>query len=771
VWGARALPTVLNGPIQQPGKPGVPSVKSSRTRLILIAIAFIATLYALVPTFQANQLDSERNELAVKRNLARDRWRLSNNPNDSVAYFKDSLALAQWDSANGRNYRLEQRNLIAQPIKFGLDLQGGIYITMEVDIPAMLYESSLPESRDAIFEEVMAATRKEAQASDESVLAIFLRNFEALARPKGKALVNYFNLQVGTDVTDEAIRQKLEKNIEESVQQAKQVIEQRVNGTGVAEANIQQVGRRIILELPGVSDVEEVRGLLSTTARLEFKLVRNGQNALLTFRRIDQVLSGDTNLRKELEKETKKDDTAPPADTTAKADSTGRADSTAKADSTKKGDSTKPADSNNLADKTDSNKSKNPYEGLPEAEQQRRFLADHPFTANIPLVVFQSRPNDPQPQQINASAWILPESDLPNVGEYFMSTTREGMMRMKSYLARPEVRAVIPDSVMIAFSANPEGDESQRNDPNALYSVYVLTAETVLNGEVVEDASGTMDPTNGKAMVIMQMNPEGGDRWGQITTANVGKRVAVVLDSAVYSAPTVNEPITLGNSQITGSRDLADANQLAVILKAGALKAPVRIIETRFVGPSLGEDSIQKGFLSTIIATAVVFLFMLVYYRLGGLIADVALLFNIVITLALMAAIQATLTLPGIGGLVLTIGMAVDGNILIYERIREEVLGGKHIRRAVQLGYEKAWSAVLDTHITTIITGIILALIGTGPIRGFAVTLIMGLAATLFTSVFVTKTFFMLQIERGAERLDFGQPRDTEAGTAASARV
>lgn len=293
--------------------------------------------------------------------------------------------------------------------------------------------------------------------------------------------------------------------------------------------------------------------------------------------------------------------------------------------------------------------------------------------------------------------------------------------------------------------------------------MYVLSAETELTGEVVTDAYPSFNQQDGQPEVIMDMSSDGADKWAEITGANIKKRVAIVLDSAVYSAPTVQTKIDGGRSSISGSKDIKEASLLGIVLKAGALKAPVKIIEERIVGPSLGQDSINQGVSATLFAALLVVLFMIMYYRLGGIVADLAVMLNVLITLAALAAFNATLTLPGIGGLVLTIGMAVDGNILIYERIREEMARGKALKSAVQLGYEKAFTAIIDTHITTLMTGAILFIFGSGPVRGFAVTLMIGILATLFTAVFVTKTVFMVMLERGAQRINFGQAKELSA--------
>jgi len=702
-------------------------------------LVLIAAIWALVPTFKAYQLDQERLEF-IRKN--------------------DTLGLRRWDSIHGKNYREDQRNLLgAYPIKRGLDLQGGIYITMEVDVPTMLAETAQRDAVDETFNQVINLTRTEAANSDEPVLDIFMRHFRDVAVPKGKTLLSYYDLgDLGANPSDDQVLSKLSRNVEDAVDQAVEVVRQRIDKYGVTEPTIQKTGRRIIVELPGVTDEASINNLLQTTARLEFKLVKNDADAVRLFQRIDAALAGTVNVDSLMKKDSaaiaaKNDSAAKAADTaiaSAKPDSSKKKADTAVASNTP--DSNKPAGSDTNIAKNDTGANA-PGDSLSQEERAKQYLKDHPFTT---LLGTSIRPNaDADPQQADG-VYGVKDNEIPS-GDYSFLTTREGMERMKAFLARPEVKGILPEDRIIAFSAHPErgGDVD-----NPIYGVYVLTSESELGGDVVSDAAPNFDPQSGQPMVTMAMTSEGADKWAEITGANIKKRVAIVLDSAVYSAPTVQNKITGGSSQITGSTDIKEASLLAVVLKAGALKAPVRIIQGQLVGPSLGDDSIKQGINATLLAAGLVILFMLVYYSFGGIVADLAVIFNLLVTLAILALFNATLTLPGIGGLVLTIGMAVDGNILIYERIREEMASGKSLRNAVQLGYDKAFAAIIDTHITTFMTGAILYMFGSGPIKGFAVTLMIGIAATLFTAVFVTKTVFLLMLDRGTTNINFGQPKE-----------
>jgi preprotein translocase subunit SecD len=671
--------------------------------------------------------------------------------NERTALLSDTTRLKQWDSLNKADFR----DIGAKRLKLGLDLRGGIYITMEVDAPALLLESAQREAVDETFIKVIDATRAEAANSDEQVIEIFRRNFAKFAGSQGKSLLNYYDFgDLGANVTEDAIISKLSKNIDDAVDQAVEVITQRINKYGVAEVTIQKVGgRRLIIELPGVTDENEIHSLLQTTARLEFKLVKNNADAANLFRRIDDQLAGKVNTG----------DTTTRSDTLAKRDTTiAKVDTNKKKapDSTiAKADSAGGKDSVPAVAKTDTgaakNDTSNPYAGLSEEETRKAYKRDHPFTSLFISRYSQDEKSNPQEIPFIQQAGSYP------AGEYYFSVPSGFRDDIVALLNRPDVHSIFPDDLIIAFGASPEAVDPSNPD-NSLYSMYVLTRDPELTGEVVSDARTDFDPTTNRPSVSMSMTAEGADQWAEITGRNLKKRVAIVLDSNVYSAPVVQSKITGGSSQITGSSDVKEANLLAVVLKAGALKAPIKIIEERVIGASLGADSIRQGMFAMLFGAAIVMLFMAIYYGFGGIIADIAVMLNLLITFAILAAFGATLTLPGIGGLVLTIAMAVDGNILIYERIREELASGKSLKSALQLGYEKAFAAIIDTHVTTFMTGAILYYFGSGPIRGFAVTLMIGIAATLFTAVFCTRTIFMLMVDRGTTSINFGQPKAQE---------
>lgn len=706
-------------------KKGIPIGKLLTILLPLVVVGFL-----LWPTYRAYDLEQQRSALL--------------NPDGTA---KDSVALANFDKAYGEALR----DAKSKRIKLGLDLQGGMYVTLEVDVLRLIEETADRDAIDEIFTEVLEKTAAKAKATDGEILDIFLATFDEVARPQKRSLLSYFDAGESAEATEEAIVTRLRENVDEAIEQAQVVVRERIDKYGVSEPSIQKQGsRRIVLELPGVKDESEVRSLLQTTARLEFKLVRNNADLVRSFYRIDQYLKA-LNAKK-FGTET----TAPVTDTTT-SDSTAKADSTviAKTDSTAKTDSaaiaktdsaTAPAATDTAAKPAAAADTSDPYAGLSQEEAQKKFREDFPFTS-----LFVS--------YYIAEEQFVPigytKNEFPD-GEYYFQIGGEQLKTLQNYLAKPEIKKILGADLEVAVSA--KADSRFEKQGVKIYEMFGLKAEAELTGDVVSDAMATFDPSNNSPIVIMQMDAEGSDRWARITGANIKKKVAIVLDGQVYSAPTVQNRISGGRSQITGSANINEARLLEIVLKAGALKAPVQIIEERVVGPSLGEDSIRNGINSMLFGTLLVVLFMIAYYSMGGLVADLAVVINVLLIIALLAAFGGTLTLPGIAGLILTVGMAVDANILIYERIREELAQGRSVRAAIDEGFGKALSAILDSNITTFITGVILFYFGTGPVQGFAVTLMIGIIMTLFTALLVSRSLIELMLGNKTT-FNFGQPK------------
>ena len=677
-------------------------MRKNRFRIILTLLFIGLSLYFLYPTYKDYQFNKDIKNLA--------------NAQDSAAFFDKYGA----DLLKAREDR----------IKLGLDLQGGMYVIMEVDIAKLLLD--LAKKQDETLKQVLDAVSEQSKTSDDD----FVDLFELKLKEKGLSLKAYYG-----EIRDEdaSIKSTLKTEVENAIDRAIQVVRNRIDQYGVSEPVIQKKGSsRLVVELPGVSNIAEVRKLLQGTALLEFKLVIDPQIAVKVMEKVNTYMAGGNldslikadSLSQITKVDTTKQDTSKITDTKIKKDSTSltqkdttKKDITKKDTSKKKNDSIKPTDSN-LTGLTDSN-------GNPIDTNQQ--MSEEEFKKKNPWFYLVR----PQQFQDGSLVWLVRETDKPKV---------------LKLLEKKEIQDIIPADISFAFSNRSTFVDEGEN----IYQFYVLKKAPELTGGVVINARSNIDPTNNTPVVYMEMNSDGSADWARITGANINKQIAIVLDNVVYSAPVVRSKITGGSSQIEGMANIQEAKLLEIVLKAGALPAPLSIIEERTVGPSLGEDSIQKGLYSSIIALILVAIFMLVYYRFAGGVADIALAFNMVVIMGIMASFHATLTLPGIAGLILSIGMAVDSNVLIYERIREELAGGKPIKTAIEIGYKKAFSAILDGHVTSIITAIILYQFGTGPIQGFALTLLIGLIANLFTAIVMTRIVFDVMTDKGKSTINFG---------------
>lgn len=339
-------------------------------------------------------------------------------------------------------------------------------------------------------------------------------------------------------------------------------------------------------------------------------------------------------------------------------------------------------------------------------------------------------------------AWMDPEG---RSADAYVSA--ENRTKLERIFSRPDVQKVIPNNVEFLFSAKPVGFQ----DGQAIYFMYLVNKAPELTGGVITNAQANIDPNTSSPIVNMEMNSEGATEWARITGANVNKRCAIILDNLVFSAPVIRGKIPGGRSQIEGMADMEEAKLLEIVLKAGALPAPVEIIEERTVGPSLGQDSISKGFNSALLGFILVTIFMIFYYQKAGTVAAAGLTLTVLFILGVLAGFGATLTLPGIAGIILTIGMAVDANVLIYERIREEMSTGKTVKASVESGFSKAYSAIIDSNITTFFTGIILYQFGSGPVQGFALTLMIGIASSLFSALVIVRLLFDYMVYKGSK--------------------
>ncbi len=479
-----------------------------------------------------------------------------------------------------------------------------------------------------------------------------------------------------------------------AIDRGMEIVRNRVDQYGVSEPSIQKLGgTRIIVELPGVTSEAEVRGLLQATALLEFKLLKEPDVTYRIAEGIDKLLAASARTDTLLADSLLAGTTAP---------DTSRGD-TAKAETTKI--------------------------STPEGElSQEEFTRKHPFFSTAIYT-----------EQFKGVFLVAEDNKL----------------KVRRLLEREDVKKVIPNDMEFIWSAKTQL-LGERGQEKKFFTLYPVKKNAELTGGVIVNAKWQIDPSYNRPIVTMEMNNEGSREWARITGANINKRIAIVMDNAVFSAPNVLTKITGGHSQIEGMESEAEAKLLEIVLKAGALPAPVDMIEQRSVGPSLGEDSIRAGVMSSAIAIGLTILFMAVYYRTGGGVADFALVFTVIFLLAVLAAFQGTLTMPGIAGIILTLAVAVDANVLIYERIREETAGGKTPRAAIDAGYSKAFTAIFDSNLTTLITGVILYQFGTGPVQGFALTLMIGIVVSLFSAIVITRVVFDMMVDRSGVAVNFG---------------
>ena len=496
------------------------------------------------------------------------------------------------------------------------------------------------------------------------------------------------DLQGGAHMVMEIDDSNLDENAKkDAVDRVIRILRNRIDQFGVAEPVIQKQGqKRIIIELPGLEDLERAESLIGQTAKLEFRLVREQDEVGRTLTMMDKTLKGVST-------------TGEPADTTQAAANAAASDKNAAVDSLLP----------TLATDTD------PNMPMPEASP------DRPFTSYLVSYV--------------DGGVVVDERLVPKV---------------TGLLATEEAQRAIPTNSQFLWA-----DETIPMEGVTGRVLYLCEKSATIDGSALIDAQTRNDPDDPTRLnVAFTLNRQGAIKFGRFTGENIGRRIAIVLDERVRSAPAVQSKIPNGEGRITGMKDDEEAADLAIVLRAGALPAKVSVVELRQIGPTLGRDSIDAGRRATLVGFLLVVAFMIMYYKMSGMLASIALVFNMVIIMAVMSTLRATLTMPGIAGLVLTIGMSVDANVLIFERIREELAKGKTVRAAIQAGFDKAFATILDSHVTTLITAFTLWQFGTGPIKGFATTLSVGLIANMFTALTCTRVVYdIITSRRHVERL------------------
>ena len=594
---------------------------SIRNRLLTILFVFGLGIYALLPSIRYAMMDDES---------------ISNLSSEQKDYF-------------------ESRSL-----KQGLDLKGGIYIVLEVDLPQLI--DNLAKNKDNNFDDFLDELKIEYNNSSSDFFTVF----ENIADDKNLKLPRYF---INYGKTKDQIITQLSLQSEDSIKRVIEIIQNRVDQFGVAEPTIQKQGNnRVIVELAGIEDSERARDLLQSTALLELMIVKDVESTNAMIRQIDSITTSST--------------------------------------------------------------SKNSIDEDSEINE----LFDSNTSSNLGF-----------------------SSLLISVGGN-LAISSENLGSMKEILALDNVKQILEatnSTILTSDSSikliNEIGEEEE------FYTLYHLFNNAELTGGVIEDAQMRLSQagvTAGQAVVEVEMNSEGSREWARITGANINNRIAIVLDRKVHMAPVIRGQIFGGGTVIEGLDSIEEAEDIAIVLRAGALPVPVTIAEERTVGASLGADSISKGTLSMAIGLLLVVLFIVLFYKLSGLIASFSVLWTLILLLGVLALLEATLTLPGIAGLILTVGMSVDANVIIFERIKEELRNGKSVRSAIDSGYERAIRTIVDANLTTGIAAAVLYQYGSGPIKGFATVLFWGIIVSMFTAIIVTRFVFdFITTRKNVEKL------------------
>ena len=587
-------------------------------------------------------------------------------------------------------------------IGLGLDLKGGMNVILEVSVPDVV-DVLADHKQDAAYKKSMEQAKKEEETSQADFISLFVKYWKQ--NSNGRPLAAIFATQqmkgkVSTSSSDSEVERALRAEVQSAVDNSFNVVRNRIDKFGVVQPNIQKLegqNGRIMVEMPGIKEPERVRKLLQGSANLEFWETYNAPEVYSLFVQLNQkyaaFASGET-----------VDSVA--SDTTAVAE--------AAADTTK-------AAAGDLAAKLAKKDSKSGDAKAKEdaKKQNPLFAVFQPINQGLAIVGYANA------------------RDTADVNKVIYSEVAS---------------TVFPAELKLRWGAKAEdfGGENTRGDIFALYALKITepNGRAPLEGDVITSSKDDFDQM-GHPSVSMQMNSDGARRWSQITKQNIGRGVAIVLDDAVYSAPRILTQIDGGNSQITGNFTIEDTKDLANTLNSGKMPAPTRIVQEEVVGPSLGAQSIQQGVISFIVAFVLLMVYMILLYGwIPGILSDIALLFNLFFTLGILTSFQAALTMPGIAGIVLTLGTAVDANVLIYERTKEELRKGLNVKEAVNKGYSNAFSAIFDSNFTSLITGIILLYFGTGPVKGFATTWIIGIAVSFFTAVFMTRLVYEAQLKK-----------------------
>ena len=644
-------------------------------KLIAVLLA-LACVYQLSFTFKTRSVEKKAAAYAAQFPL--------DVQSEAEQHYLDSVQNVQVFNLGFKKFTYKECK--EKELNLGLDLKGGMNVMLEVQVEDVVKALAGDSQNDPAFVEAIAeANEAMKQGTSSDYIGDFVKAYSRLSngRPIAEIFVSPDRQDITLESSDADVEKVLKQETDAAIGASFNVLRSRIDHFGVTQPNIMRLpnSHRILVELPGVKEPQRVRDLLQGTASLEFWLTYDANEV------IPALVSADKLLKEEL--------TQAAAQTEPVAEETPAAEAAATEDQGLIGEIG--ADSTASADAVQTDHF--------DREQNPLFAVLDPNYAG------------------GAAIGAAYKADMAAVNEY---------------LSRPEVLELFPADILFKWGV--KGDD-HIDGRYYLYAIKVTTPDgkAPLDGSVVTDAREQYAQRGATAEVSMTMNAEGTQEWARLTGENIGKCIAIVLDGYVYSAPRVNTKIDKGQSQITGDFTIQEAQDLANVLNSGKVPAPAKIIQDTVVGPSLGQESINAGMLSFVIAFILVLLYMSLFYKTAGWMADIALLMNVFLLMGVLASFGAVLTLPGIAGIVLTMGMAVDANVIIYERIKEELRGGKGISLAIKDGFSRAYSAIIDGQLTTIITGIVLFVFGTGPVQGFATTLIIGIITSIFCSIFITR--------------------------------
>ncbi|HSV75658.1 MAG TPA: protein translocase subunit SecD, partial [Bacteroidales bacterium] len=689
-------------------------------RFFAIALALVC-LYQLSFTFVARKVESDALKYAQSEryvNLARE---MSQGNELLFSFLRDSIATSRerfyLDSImNLTVYNLGFASYTFQQVKerelnLGLDLKGGMNVTLEVSVPEILRVLSNYNS-DPVFLQALDRAREMQRVSREEFVTLFGMAFQEVD-PNASLAAIFSTVElrdrINFNSTNEEVLNVLRTEVNGAIDRSFQILRTRIDRFGVAQPNIQMLEGtgRILVELPGIKEPERVRRLLQGTARLEFW-------ETYEFTEVYQYFI-DANERLRV------------AEVPTEA-------ATAENVPTAQLPEPDPAIEELLA-QTDTAQATELVDIIaPDtaavAEGDQQFIRENPLFAILVPAFVQNQEGQMVPGQ------------GPVVGYAAIKDTS----RVNTLLRQARERGLIPRDLQLSWNVKPLRDNANFHELVAIRQT-ARDGAAPLTGEVIVNARQDYSPT-GEVIIDMSMNSEGARTWRRLTADNIGRAIAIVLDGFVYSFPVVQSEIPGGQSQITGQFSVGEAQDLANILEAGSMPAPIRIVQEAIVGPSLGREAVRSGMISFIVAFVVILIYMALYYSRAGLVANIALVSNVFFIMGVLASLGATLTLPGIAGIVLTLGMAVDANVIVYERVLEELRAGKGQRLAIADGYKNAYSAIIDGNVTTLLTGIVLNIFGSGPVQGFATTLIIGIITSLFTAVFLSRLVFSRWLDK-----------------------